>query len=70
MPFFAWLLTQSGRTDAVGAFARHAAKDRLCPRKTNRLYVFLLRYEGLPEQRAGAKLAHREWRRTVKAVAA
>ena len=48
----------------MGTFARYAVKDRLFPRDARKLVMFLLRYEGMPEQRDGAKLAHREWRRT------
>jgi len=64
--FFAWLCTQAERQDAVGAFARYAAADKVFPRRSWRLCHFLMRYEGMPVQRHGAKVAHREWRRTRK----
>ena len=69
MTFFAWLGRQTVRQDAVGTFARYAVKDRLFPREARKLVLFLLRYEGMPEQRAGVKLAHREWRRVRKQAA-
>ncbi len=69
MTFFSWLGQQVERRDRVGAFARYAVADRVFPRTAWRLHYFLLRYEGMPEQRAGAKLAHREWRRTRKVAA-
>lgn len=61
--FFEWLCLQAERQDAVGAFARYAVADRVFPRQYNQLYFFLLRYEGMPAQRTGVKLAHREWRK-------
>ncbi len=64
MTFYAWLCQQAERNDDVGAFARYAAKDRIFPRHARKLNLFLLRYDGMPEQRSGAKLAHREWRRS------
>lgn len=70
LTFFEWLCQQAERRDSVGAFARYAASDKAFPRHAWRLHVILLRYEGVPERRAGAKLAHREWRRTRKAEAA
>jgi len=60
--FFTWLGAQDERQDAVGAFARLALRDRVCPKHSNRLHLFLLRYEHLPEHRSGIKAAHREWR--------
>lgn len=69
MSFFAWLGQQTERRDRVGDFARYAVADRVFPRQTHRLHLVLLRYEGMPKQREGAKLAHREWRQ-VKKVAA
>lgn len=69
MTFFSWLGQQAERNDRVGAFARYALADKVFPRTACRLYLFLLRYEGMPEQRAGAKLAHREWRRSRKVAA-
>lgn len=68
MTFFVWLGLQVQRRDRVGAFARYAVGDKVFPRSAWRLHYFLLRYEGMPEQRAGAKIAHREWRR-VRAAA-
>lgn len=68
MTFFTWLGHQVERRDRVGAFARYAINDRVFPRREWRLYLFLLRYEGMPVQREGAKLAHREWRKVRKAV--
>ncbi len=62
MTFYAWLARQVERTDDVGDFARYAVKDRLFPRDARKLVLFLMRYEGMREQRNGAKLAHREWR--------
>lgn len=70
MSFFEWLGCQAERSDRVGAFARYALKDRVFPRQEWRLRFFLLRYEGMPEQRAGAKRAHREWRAVRKERAA
>lgn len=69
MTFFSWLGRQTVRQDAVGAFARYAVKDRIFPRQARKLNLFLDRYAGMPEQRAGAKLAHREWRRARRQVA-
>lgn len=69
MTFFVWLGHQVERRDSVGAFARYAVKDKVFPRLEWRLYYFLLRYEGMPSQRAGAKIAHREWRRARKEAA-
>ena len=69
MTFFSWLGQQVDRQDRVGAFARYAIADKVFPRTAWRLHYFLLRYEGMPEQRAGAKLAHREWRRVRKQAA-
>ena len=69
MQFFEWLGQQGDRRDPVGTFARYAVADKACPRHTNRLYIYLLRYEGMPEQRDGAKRAHREWRRARKMAA-
>lgn len=68
--FFEWLGQQVDRRDRVGAFARYAVADRVFPRHAWRLHLFLLRYEGMPEQRTGAKLAHREWRQAKKRDAA
>lgn len=62
MSFFDWLSQQVTRTDRIGIFARYAVADKVFPRSAWRLGLFLLRYEGMPEQRAGVKLAHREWR--------
>lgn len=70
MQFFLWLGQQVARRDRVGEFARYAVADRVFPRHATKLHLFLLRYEGMPEQRAGAKLAHREWRQTRKMVSA
>lgn len=67
--FFGWLGQQVARRDAVGAFARYAVADKAFPRATKRLHVVLLRYEGLPDRREGAKIAHREWRQQRKAAA-
>ena len=65
MPFLEWLEIQLVRTDPIGAFARYALKqDKIFPReKCHRLHILLLRYEHMPVQRTGAKLAHAEWRR-------
>lgn len=63
--FFDWLTSQIQRNDSVGNFARYAIKDKLFPRHGRRLYIFLLRYEGLPELRNLAKKAHAEWRREI-----
>lgn len=68
--FFGWLGRQTERQDRIGAFARYAVSDRVFPRHASRLHLLLLRYEGMPEQRTGAKLAHREWRRVRKERAA
>jgi hypothetical protein len=62
--FFTWLSKQTSRQDAVGAFARYAIKDKVFPRAKWQLFYFLARYEGMPEQRRGVKLAHREWRKS------
>lgn len=62
--FYMWLSQQTERRDAVGVFARFAVRDRVFPRDNSRLHICLSRYEGMPEQRNGVKLAHREWRRT------
>ena len=70
MTFFSWLGQQVERQDAVGTFARYAVRDKAFPRGQRQLYVFLARYEGMPEQRRGAKLAHGEWRRWRKEQAA
>ncbi len=67
--FYRWLCQQVDRDDRVGVFARYACADKVFPRHSWRLYHFLLRYEGMPEQRRGAKLAHREWRRARKEAA-
>lgn len=65
MSFFKWLVEQTGRQDGVGAFARYAVRDKVFPgERSNRLGVFLSRYEGMPEQREAVKVAHREWRQT------
>ncbi len=64
LTFFSWLGRQTARQDAIGIFARYAVKDRLFPRNGRKLILFLMRYEGMPEQREGAKVAHREWRRS------
>lgn len=61
--FYEWLGRQAERTDDIGAFARFALADKVFPKTEWRLGRFLLRYHGMPEQRAGAKVAHREWRR-------
>lgn len=66
MTFYAWLGRQTPRTDEVGAFARYAVRDKLFPRGARKLVLFLSRYEGMPTQREGVKLAHREWRRWRK----
>ncbi len=67
MPFVDWLRLQISRTDPVGLFARYALKDKIFPKdKAHRLYSLLLRYEHMPEQRKGAKLAHAEWRKIKK----
>ena len=68
MTFFTWLGQQVGRQDRIGAFARYAVADKVFPRTARHLHLFLLRYEGLPEQREGVKHAHREWRQTRKVV--
>lgn len=67
MTFYDWLGRQTGRDDAVGAFARYAVKDRVFPREINKLVWLLSRYEGMPEQREGVKIAHREWRKARQA---
>lgn len=67
MLFFAWLGQQAERRDRVGVFARYAVADKAFPRHTWRLYIILQRYDGLPDQRDGAKLAHKEWRQWRKA---
>jgi hypothetical protein len=67
--FYGWLGQQVARRDDVGAFARYAVADKAFPRGARRLHVVLLRYEGLPDRRDGAKLAHREWRQQRKAAA-
>lgn len=69
LTFFNWLGRQTARADDVGAFARYAVKDRLFPRGARKLVLFLLRYEGMPEQREAVKVAHREWRRSRKVAA-
>jgi hypothetical protein len=63
MTFFEWLGQQVERQDDVGAFARYAVRDRAFPRHVRRLGDILLRYEGMPIQRIGAKRAHRAWRK-------
>lgn len=63
MTFFVWLGQQVGRQDDVGVFARYAVRDKIFPRSARKLNLFLLRYEGMPEQRSGVKKAHAEWRR-------
>lgn len=68
--FFSWLGQQTDRQDRIGTFARYAVADRVFPRHSARLHLFLLRYEGMPEHRAAVKLAHREWRRIRKERAA
>ncbi len=68
--FYQWLCEQVQRDDDVGAFARYAAKDRLFPRDGRKLVLFLLRYQGMPEQRKGVTLAHREWRKLKKVAVA
>lgn len=70
MSFYEWLVSQAVRDDGVGVFARFAVNDKVFPRKARRLHLFLLRYEGMPEQRNGAKVAHREWRKSRKEQAA
>lgn len=67
--FFSWLGRQVERQDEVGAFARFAVRDKVFPRRGRKLVLFLQRYEGMPEQRAGAKAAHREWRRARRSAA-
>lgn len=62
MTFFNWLVQQTSRADDVGTFARYAASDKAFPRQRSELHVVLLRYEGMPTHRDGAKQAHREWR--------
>lgn len=62
MHFFGWLGQQVERQDGVGTFARYAINDKVFPRHATRLHLFLLRYQGMPLQREGVKLAHREWR--------
>lgn len=64
--FFRWLSQQVERRDHIGVFARYAVADKVFPRKATKLHLFLLRYEGMPEQRRLAKLAHREWRKSKK----
>lgn len=66
MTFFMWLGHQTDRQDAVGTFARYAIRDRVFPRDSRELHLFLSRYEGMPVQRAAVKVAHREWRRFSK----
>lgn len=66
--FLLWLGQQTDRTDAVGSFAKYAMRDKVIPQQS-RLYYFLLRYEGMPEQREGVKRAHAEWRRVRAAKA-
>lgn len=68
--FYGWLCGQTAREDGVGTFARYAVNDKVFPRAEWRLGRFLSRYEGMPEQRAGAKVAHREWRRVRRGMAA
>lgn len=69
MTFFGWLGQQVERRDQVGAFARYAVADKVFPRHARHLHLYLLRYQGMPEQREGAKLAHREWRLQRKKAA-
>lgn len=64
--FYDWLAQQAQRSDSVGIFSRYALKDIFFPRRARHLHIFLLRYEGLPEQREGVKKAHAEWRREMK----
>lgn len=67
--FYGWLSRQVERQDRIGVFARYAVKDRVFPRTKSQLFLILLRYEGMPEQREAAKLAHREWRSRPKVSA-
>src|SRR5678815_1376481 len=55
--FFRWLAAQVERADSVGTFARLAVNDRVCPKTKNRLHLYLLRYEHLPEHRDAIKQA-------------
>lgn len=61
--FFDWLVDQSRRDDEIGVTARCVIKDKLFPRRARHLYLFLLRYDGLPRMRDGIKKAHAEYRR-------
>ena len=75
--FYAWLLAQCERADAVGIVAQAASKDLQFPRKANRLHILLRYFDAAPESRRAAapelrkamKLAHAEWRKTKKEVA-
>lgn len=68
--FFAWLLAQRARPDIVGHFAVVAYTDPKFPRQSHRLYK-LLRYCTDDTMRRACKIAHREWRSSVrKGVAA
>lgn len=69
LTFYAWLRQQDGRQDVVGAFARYAVRDRLFPQHARKLVMFLIRYEGMPEQREAVKIAHREWRNARRKAA-
>lgn len=69
LTFYEWLSQQLTRPDGTGAFARYAVKDKLFPRKARHLYLFLLRYEGLPDQRQAVKKAHAEWRQARRNAA-
>ena len=62
--FFGWLGQQVERQDEVGVFARYAVRDKIFPRQARKLNLFLLRYQGMPEQREGVKVAHRAWRQS------
>lgn len=68
MTFFTWLGQQVERQDDIGVFARYAVRDKVFPRNADKLNLLLLRYQGMPEQRAGAKIAHAEWRRVRRAA--
>ncbi len=68
MTFYDWLTAQSGRRDAVGAFAESAIVHPDFPRKAQRLCILLRAFPRPGHVRETAKTAHREWRNAERGI--
>lgn len=63
--FKTWLLQQSGRKDAVGEFARTAAKDPSFPNEATDARRELRRFQASDETMAACAEAIREYNLTI-----